>query len=91
MYSLFPATTSDRLSGGAILGPLLLPSRLSLRQRPPRDRGKKRRLYLEAGVEEYWIVDIDAKLIERWHAGDDRPEIVEDVLRWELSVGCRVL
>ena len=52
-----------------------------------RDRGKKRRLYLEAGVEEYWIVDIDAKLIERWHAGDDRPEIVDDVLRWELRVG----
>jgi Uma2 family endonuclease len=51
-----------------------------------RDRGTKRRLYLEAGVEEYWIVDIDAKLIERWRKGDERPEIVDDTLRWELSV-----
>jgi Uma2 family endonuclease len=52
-----------------------------------RDRGKKRRLYLDAGVEEYWIVDIDAQLVERWRAGDERPEIVHDELRWELSVG----
>lgn len=52
-----------------------------------RDRGKKRRLYLEAGIEEYWIVDIDGKLVERWRAGDERPEIVDKELRWELSVG----
>jgi Uma2 family endonuclease len=52
-----------------------------------RDRGVKRRLYLGAGVEEYWIVDIDARLIERWRPGDDRPEMVEHELRWELSVG----
>ena len=52
-----------------------------------RDRGKKRRLYLEAGIEEYWIVDIDARLIERWRPGDERPEIVDDALRWELSTG----
>lgn len=52
-----------------------------------RDRGTKRRLYLDAGVEEYWIVDIDARLIERWQHGEDRPEIVDGELRWELSVG----
>ncbi len=52
-----------------------------------RDRGAKRRLYLEAGVEEYWIVDIDARLIERWRQGDERPQIVDGELQWELSVG----
>ncbi len=52
-----------------------------------RDRGKKRRIYLEAGIEEYWIVDIDARLIERWCIGNERPEIVDGELRWELSVG----
>jgi len=52
-----------------------------------RDRGIKRRLYLEAGVEEYWIVDVDARMVERWRAGDARPEIVERDLGWELSVG----
>jgi Uma2 family endonuclease len=50
-----------------------------------RDRGKKRRLYLEAGVEEYWIVDLDPRLIERWRRGDQRPEMVDDTLEWQLS------
>ncbi len=52
-----------------------------------RDRGKKRRIYLEAEIEEYWIVDIDARLIERWRIGNERPEIVDGELRWELSIG----
>ena len=52
-----------------------------------RDRSVKRRLYLKAGVEEYWIVDIDARVIERWHAGDARPQIVEGTLAWSLSAG----
>jgi Uma2 family endonuclease len=52
-----------------------------------RDRGKKRRLYLEAGVEEYWIVDLDARLVERWRPGDERPEIVHDSLAWSLQIG----
>ena len=52
-----------------------------------RDRGKKRRIYLEAGIEEYWIVDIDARLIERWRPEDERPEIVDGELHWELSIG----
>ena len=52
-----------------------------------RDRGKKRRIYLESGVEEYWIVDIDAHVIERWKRGDERPEIVDGQLMWHLSAG----
>jgi len=52
-----------------------------------RDRGTKRRIYLGAGVEEYWIVDIDAHLIERWRRGDARPEMVDTVLEWSLSCG----
>lgn len=52
-----------------------------------RDRGKKRQLYLEAGVEEYWIVDADARLVERWRQGDERPEILHDTLDWHLSTG----
>lgn len=52
-----------------------------------RDRGTKRRLYLESGVEEYWIVDLDARLVERWRAGDERPEIVDGALNWSLSGG----
>lgn len=45
------------------------------------DRGVKRRLYLRH-VPEYWIVDLDAQLIERWRLGEDRPEIATNVLEW---------
>ncbi|MBK6780838.1 MAG: Uma2 family endonuclease [Gemmatimonadetes bacterium] len=36
------------------------------------DRGAKRRIYRAAGVAEYWIVDPDARLIERWTPSDTR-------------------
>ena len=50
-----------------------------------RDRGAKRRIYQRAGVGEYWIVDSDARLVERWAPSDARPEIVEGVLEWHLE------
>jgi Uma2 family endonuclease len=46
------------------------------------DRQVKRRLYQEERVGEYWIVDLDASVVERWRAGDDRPEIVAGTLSW---------
>ncbi len=52
-----------------------------------RDRGAKRRIYLDAGVEEYWIVDSDSRIVERWRQGDERPEIVDGVLDWSLGAG----
>jgi Uma2 family endonuclease len=45
------------------------------------DRGRKRLLY-QRHVPEYWIVDIDARLVERWRTTDDRPEIVRQELIW---------
>ena len=47
------------------------------------DRLKKRPAYQKAGIPEYWIVDIDSRLIERWRPEDDRPEIIDDVLVWQ--------
>jgi len=38
------------------------------------DRVEKRPVYLGHGVE-YWIVDLDARVIERWMPDDARPEI----------------
>lgn len=49
----------------------------------PRDRGIKRRIYQRAGVAEYWIVDQDARLIERWTPDELRPEIVDERLVWQ--------
>lgn len=46
------------------------------------DRVHKRPLY-QRHVPEYWIVDLDARLVERWRTGDTRPEIVESSLSWQ--------
>jgi len=50
-----------------------------------RDRGAKRRIYQRAGVAEYWIVDLDARLVERWRSDDIRPEILDERLVWAPS------
>ena len=52
-----------------------------------RDRGAKRRIYQATGVGEYWIVDLDARLIERWTPGDQRPEVLAETLVWTLPGG----
>jgi len=49
------------------------------------DRGAKRRLYQRAGVAEYWIVDTDARLIERWTPTDVRPEILDATAVWTFD------
>jgi Uma2 family endonuclease len=46
------------------------------------DRQVKRRRYQRQGVPEYWIVDLDARLVERWRPHDERPEMAETRLEW---------
>ena len=55
------------------------------------DRTTKRRRYLRARVPEYWVVDLDARLVERWRPGDERPEILLERLTWELRQGVEPL
>jgi Uma2 family endonuclease len=47
------------------------------------DRILKRRRYQRAGVPEYWIVDPDARVIERWRPADERPEIASETIDWQ--------
>ena len=51
------------------------------------DRGLKRLRYQRAGAPEYWIVDLDSRVVERWTPGDTRPEILAERLRWESGNG----
>lgn len=48
------------------------------------DRVVKRRRYQRDGVE-YWIVDLDSRLIERWTPDTDRPEVLADRITWQLD------
>jgi Uma2 family endonuclease len=52
-----------------------------------RDRGQKRRIYQQAGVGEYWIIDMASRLVERWRPDDTRPEIAAETLGWTLPGG----
>lgn len=52
------------------------------------DRTVKRRYYQRSGVGEYWIADLDARLVERWRPSDDRPEVVADELAWQPDQSC---
>lgn len=45
------------------------------------DRVTKRALY-QRHVSEYWVIDLNARLVERWVPNDDRPEHIVDTLVW---------
>jgi len=55
------------------------------------DRLVKRRRYQRAPVPEYWIVDLDARLVERWKPEDTRPEILTEILEWTPASGLKPL
>ena len=46
------------------------------------DRVRKRPGYQKHAAE-YWIVDPDARLIERWRGTDERPEISASRFTWQ--------
>jgi Uma2 family endonuclease len=45
------------------------------------DRVKKRPGY-QRHVPDYWIVDLDSRLVERWRSADERPEILSQTITW---------
>jgi Uma2 family endonuclease len=51
------------------------------------DRELKRRRYQRARIPEYWIVDLDGRVVERWRPEDTRPELLGDRLRWAPTEG----
>jgi Uma2 family endonuclease len=56
------------------------------------DRVIKRGRYQRHGVP-YWIVDLEARLVERWIPNAERPDIVTETLDWQpdgVSEPCRI-
>jgi Uma2 family endonuclease len=50
------------------------------------DRTKKRDIFQEERVPEYWIVDPHGRVIERWMPDDKRPEILSSSIRWHPTL-----
>lgn len=46
------------------------------------DRVRKRVLYARQRIPEYWIVDVDGRVVERWRPDDERPEVLSERLEW---------
>lgn len=55
------------------------------------DRHRKRLIYQDQGVPEYWIVDLDARLVERWRPEDTRAEVLAETLEWQPRAGLEPL
>ena len=49
------------------------------------DRNLKRKRYLESGVEEVWVIDVDERMVEVWRPESEEPEQGRDVLRWHVA------
>jgi Uma2 family endonuclease len=78
---VLPSLPPDRLSWRGTPNPILAVEILSP-STAAWDRGVKRRRFQRSGIPEYWIVDPDARLIERWRPEDERPEILDQQLEW---------
>lgn len=50
------------------------------------DRVTKRDHYMDVGVPEYWIVDVDWRVIERWTPRQERPDLLRDQILWRPFV-----
>ena len=51
------------------------------------DRLRKRRLYQEQSVPEYWVVDMDGRSVERWRPASVEAEVFREVLDWRPVAG----
>jgi Uma2 family endonuclease len=67
------------------LSDLLLAVEVKSPGNPDYDFHTKRRLYLNAGVPEYWIVDPETRTIARWRDTADSGELFAERIEWQPS------
>ncbi|MGH7720149.1 MAG: Uma2 family endonuclease [Gemmatimonadaceae bacterium] len=77
-----PLVDGRRPRGRVRIRTLLLAAEVLSPSSARHDRVTKRRFYQRTGVPEYWVVDLDARIIERWRRGEERAQLVDDRLEW---------
>jgi Uma2 family endonuclease len=77
-----PPVEGRRPREGTEIGRLVLAVEVLSPSTASRDRREKRRLYQRFAAE-YWLVDLDARLVERWRPDDVRPEVLDEALSWQ--------
>lgn len=78
---VLPAEEQRRMGGRLPARALLLAIEVLSPSSARHDRVRKRPYY-QRNVPEYWIVDLDACVIERWTSTHDRAEMVTRSLEW---------
>ena len=76
------ADRQRQLTSARLLGPPSLAVEVVSYSSKRTDRLQKRRLYQEEGVPEYWIVDVDARHVERWTPRAAAAEVFTERLAW---------
>jgi Uma2 family endonuclease len=82
LFVLPPMPGTGAAEWSAIPNPILVVEILSP-STARHDRLVKRRRYQRTGIPEYWVVDLDGRLVERWRPDDLRPEILAEELAWQ--------
>jgi Uma2 family endonuclease len=75
-------TTPSEKRGWAAIESLLVAVEVISPSSVRTDRVKKREYYVTAGVPEYWVVDVDARVVERWVPERETPELLSSTLEW---------
>ena len=78
-----PAVNDAPVNSWVEVGRLLLAVEVISPSTARTDRGKKRELYQDKAVPEYWIVDIDERMVQRWRPDDSLPEVLSETLDWQ--------
>ena len=77
------AAQRERLTNARFYGPPAVVIEVVSYSSKRTDRLQKRDLYQQEGVPEYWIVDTDARRVERWLPDGISPQIITDQLSWQ--------
>jgi Uma2 family endonuclease len=80
---VFPSASGRRPRTWRDAGRLLLVAEVLSPSSARADRTNKRDIFQDERVPEYWIVDPDARVIERWRPDDERPEILSRTIEWQ--------